>query len=388
MDESFCWKCGSKKVIKKGKSVSKWKSFWKQRFQCLACNHKFISKKKHLIDYEEKEFVYKTKPIPKIDWSAYNKAQTNEKLMIFSLIDELLDLISMSQEQKTGRPAIQIRDMVFCMLIKIYTKTSSRAVVSDLELAKRQGYINHVPCYSTLMLYFNDERLQKILKELVHLSGLPLKDVEEHFSIDSSGFSTSQFGRWFDFRFRNKSIITEERVFRKAHIMVGVKTNVITAIEITTQTHADSPQLKALLKKTVLNYDVKEVSADKAYLSINNLELIDSVGAVPLIPFKKNSKGSRGRQGMIWKKMFWYQKNKPQEFYERYYKRANVESTFNMIKQKFTPTLMTKNFVANVNEIMGKALCHNLRCLIYGYFKLGINKKFAEVLTNNQNVTY
>ena len=40
-------------------------------------------------------------------------------------------------------------------------------------------------------------------------------------------------------------------------------------------------------------FTVKEVSGDKAYSSRANLELINDVGAVPYIPFKKGTTGER-----------------------------------------------------------------------------------------------
>jgi hypothetical protein len=50
----------------------------------------------------------------------------------------------------------------------------------------------------------------------------------------------------------------------KAHIMCGVKTNIVTAIEIHGQHAADVKQLTALVDTTARNFAVAEVSADKA----------------------------------------------------------------------------------------------------------------------------
>ena len=45
-----------------------------------------------------------------------------------------------------------------------------------------------------------------------------------------------------------------------------------------------------LVEKTKANgFDVREVSADKAYLSHDNLALVEKLGGVPYIPFKSNS---------------------------------------------------------------------------------------------------
>lgn len=55
--------------------------------------------------------------------------------------------------------------------------------------------------------------------------------------------------------------------------------------------------------QTTQNFNVKEVSGDKAYSSRANLELISELGAVPYIPFKKGITG-RAKNAATWKKMY------------------------------------------------------------------------------------
>jgi len=373
-EQIFCGRCGSKKVKRDGKQISQNKTFWKQKYCCLNCNRKFTNRTKHLMDYEELPFVYQSKPLPKIDWRSYNKAQLNEKAMLMDLIKEIIDLIEIEEIQKTGRPPSRIKDILFCMMVKIYSKLSARRNNSDLEFAKKMGYIEKIPCYATLMNYFNDKRLTKLLQELIELSSLPLCQLTEGvFAGDSTGFSTSQFGRWFNYRNGKEE---DQRVYQKAHLVCDTRTNTVTAVKITTQYGADCPQLKYLVKRTALYFKVKEFSFDKAYLSIENMKTIDSVGATPYILFKKNSKASRGRQGFVWKRMYWLFKKNPQKFFEHYHKRSKVEAVMNMIKQKFGVYLMTKNEMANFNEILCKILCHNICCLISAYYKFDMHRTF------------
>ena len=74
--------------------------------------------------------------------------------------------------------------------------------------------------------------------------------------------------------------------------------------------------------------------------------------------------------------MWLYFKEKPQEFFEAYHKRSNVESTFHMIKQKFNGFLMTRTYTANTNEILCKVIAHNICCLISAYFELKLKTTF------------
>lgn len=76
----------------------------------------------------------------------------------------------------------------------------------------------------------------------------------------------------------------------KAHVCCGVKTNVITAVEIYDRNASDSPQLPSLVETTAETFTLKEVSADKGYIAATNLAAIEKFGAVPFIAFKSNSK--------------------------------------------------------------------------------------------------
>ena len=61
--------------------------------------------------------------------------------------------------------------------------------------------------------------------------------------MDSSGFSTSRFVRWFDHKY---GVARQEHDWVKVHLMCGVRTNVVTAVEIRDR-HAADTQIAALL---------------------------------------------------------------------------------------------------------------------------------------------
>jgi len=222
------------------------------------------------------------------------------------------------------------------------------------------------------MNWLEKEEMTDLLLELIKLAALPVKHLETKFADDATGFSSNQFGRWFSY------IHGEERVCRtwvKAHVMVGTKTNMVTSVELTKGHSADSPKFIPLVEKTCKDFNVKEVSADKGYIGETNLEIVVSHGAIPYIPFKSNNR-SRGH-GAIWKKMWFYQKEHPQEFYEHYHQRSNVESTFSMIKQKFGKDVVTRNFQSQTNEVLLKILCHNICCLIQEYYENNLENIYS-----------
>jgi len=305
-------------------------------------------------------------------WSAYNKSQTNEKLIFMKLLKDLCENIE-QPKYKFGRPTLPFADMLFGSVMKVYTGFSLRRFISDMKIAKHFGLIDKVPCYSSLSNFMNKKEIKPILDNLITISSLPLKEVESDFAVDSSGFSTSRFARWFDYKWGKEK---KYRIWLKAHLMSGTKTNIVTAVKITEGHENDSPQLSELIKKTAENFNLKEVSGDKAYSSRENLKMIDKVGAIPFIPFKRNVSGKRGTLG-VWGKMYHYFIYKNEEFLEKYHKRSNAETIFYMIKTKFGSDIKSKLKIAQENELLIKVLANNLCVVIQEIQELNLKAEFG-----------
>lgn len=383
--EINCPYCKSRNIVSKGTKTFKRAGTYVNRYQCKDCG-KWFGGEFHKIESKlPPPFVYQYRKIAPINWKLYNEIETNEKVTILSLLDELLNLVEIPKPNKTGRPSANMHDIVYSLLLKIYCRLSSRRLISELNIAKQSGYIKNVYSFNTVLKYLGDQRITLILQQLIKLSSDPLNKIEQSFSVDSTGFSTSRYASWFDYKYNKEGL---KRLFLKAHVTIGNLTNVITAITITDQHGADITQFKNLIKKTAISFQIKDVCADKAYLSRENFDLVASVGGLPYIDFKSNARGnSYGELSHIWHKMFMLSKEKPQEFYSHYHLRSNVECTFNMIKQKFGTDLMGKTFESNANEILCKAVCHNLCCLISAYLEFNIdNSLCAQALEKTEIV--
>ena len=126
------------------------------------------------------------------DWKAYNLSQTNEFTLFQDILVELLDtLIEVRLPvQGKGRPFKDLKEMLFCCVLRAYFGKSSRRSVSFLDHAVAKSYIKKKPHFNTLLNYYKEPELMKILKHLIEQSGAPLKEVEQDFTIDASGFST------------------------------------------------------------------------------------------------------------------------------------------------------------------------------------------------------
>ncbi len=309
------------------------------------------------------------------EWHEYDTAQMHEEERYVELLRDLCDGIP-QPEYRFGRPRLPLADMIFGVTYKAYTTMSGRRFMSTLREAEAKELVAKSPSFASNARYLENPELTPLLKSLIEQSASPLKVVETDFAVDSSGFSTSTFARWFDHKYGKERSMQK---YIKVHVMCGVKTHVVTSIEIHPHETADTVELIPLLKKTAETFAVKEVSADKAYSSRRNLHAIHNVGAVPYVPFKGNAVGMGGlttSYDSLWHKMWHFYNYNREAFLSHYHKRSNVESVFSMIKAKFGGSVRAKTPIAQVNEVLCKILCHNICVLIQSIYELGLEPTF------------
>jgi DDE family transposase/SWIM zinc finger len=272
------------------------------------------------------ETVKVTKVTYRQDWTAYNAAQTEEKSRFMELLADLCSNIPQPEQIGAGRPRLPMSDMVFASAYKVYSCFSSRRFTSDLRDAYAKGFVNSTPHFNSVNNYLADPDITPILGNLITISSLPLKSVEHDFAIDSSGFSTSRFVRWFNKKYGKE---VDNREWVKVHLMCGVKTNVVTGAEVSGWAAHDTNYFEPLLERTAQYFQIDEVSGDKAYLSKRNLRLVESVGGMAYVPFKSNSIGHQGhhKRDTLWEKMWHYFNFNREIFLEHYHKRSNTDST-------------------------------------------------------------
>ena len=306
-------------------------------------------------------------------WSAYNAAQTEEIKIFDALLKDLVKAIP-EPEQKMGRPRLPMSETLFCAIQKVYSQLSSRRAHSLFQNAVERKQIDHAPYFNAPSALFNNPNITPILHELVTLSALPVAGLETDFAIDSTGFRTTTFSAYCGIKHGQK----KEHRWLKAHMATGVKTNIVTGIQISTTNDNDSPHFAPLVKDISKNFNISEISADRAYSSRDNFEVVGSVGGVVYIPFKKHAR-CKTRGSPLWNKMFYFFQLNREEFMEHYHKRSNVESTNAAIKRKFGETLKSKNQIAQVNELLAKIIAYNLTVVIHEMYENGISPDFLHV---------
>lgn len=308
-------------------------------------------------------------------WAAYNAAQTAEGDLFPQMLQGLCATLP-NPPQGRGRPRLPISDMAFACVSRVYSGKSARRFDSEVREAMADGLTDSDPHFNSVLRYLRSEEMTEALRLMVELSALPLKAVEEDFAIDSTGFTTSRFERWYDHKWGKER---SRHAWVKLHAMTGVRTNVVTAVEMSSGYSHDNNYFAPLVCTSYANgFNLREVSADKAYSSKRNHALVEKFGGTALIPFKGHIPALQGVMPTMtdtmtpWHRMqhlFAYNRD---TFLSRYHKRSNVETTFSMIKAKFGDNVRSKSEAGQMNEVLCKVVAHNLCVLIASIHELGM----------------
>ena len=306
------------------------------------------------------------------NWEAYNAAQTSEKHRFLELLHDLCKTVPpFPRKDGTGRMPVPASDAVFATVFKIYSTFSMRRFASDLKDAHEKGFITKPLHYNSISAYLTKSALTMRLHKLIRLSSLPFTEIEKTFATDSSGFSVSRLVNW---RTNKKNMKLTGHDWVKFHIICGIKTHVIVAVEIRKRHSHDSPVLPSMLNAAAANFEIDEVLGDNAYASRVNMRAVEEKGGTPYFNFKKSNTGGIG--GIFEKHFLRFCLNR-EEYQKRYSRRNNVEALFSSLQRKFGTHVRSKTKVAMTNEVLAKILCHNLCCLIQSEQEFGVDPTFT-----------
>ena len=389
-ENGFCY------VPSQSKNKSYKVSLKPQRCECpdyeirrQKCKHIFAAQNRfewnflEQLQRDEKRETLKVKEPHKTyrqNWSAYNTAQTTEKAEFQKILASLCKGVG-EPSQANGRLRLPLQDILFACVFKVYSTVSGRRFTTDLSEAQSKQYISDTPHFNSVLRYFDKEMLTSYLEMLIEESALPLTALKKDFAIDASGLSATHGFSWNYAKHEEPRLIAR-RDWLKIHICTGTLTNVVTAVKVTEKYDHDTNQFGALLSETAENFQMRTVSADKAYLSSKNINAAVMNETAPFIAWKSNSKPRKDtNENKAWNMLYhWYALNQ-ESFLKNYHRRSNVESTFSMIKSKFSGSVRAKNKTSQTNEALAKILCHNICCLIQSMNEFGAKPDFWKDVT-------
>lgn len=296
------------------------------------------------------------------DEGLYNKIQENEFLNFFEFVRYLTNYICKGKKMKR---------MIQCLLIwRKFPSLSVRRARGLLLLLKKFGIITvDIPCFKTLSNYNEDNSLQIILDKLIEKSSKSLSVIEHDFATDATGIRTNLFSSWFSIRCKKE---IRRRDHLTVHITTGVKSNIVTALNVEIKSGNDNKIFREHVDKTSENFKVSEFSGDGKYWCKENCRKVIEVGAKPYFKVWKSWAGN-SRGCMSWKMMNLESKNNPEEYKKHYHKRSNVESTNMSKKMIHGEKVYSKLNSARVNEETLRWINHNINVLNRAKYEWKIN---------------
>ena len=320
---------------------------------------------------KEDEFKYEPREEKEIDWSRYDKAQINEindmLLIIRDSVDEAsarlgIDEILDKKKEGPGRPPYHPSDLSKAVLMQQYFSVSNRVAEGLVRLFMEKLRIKEAFSYKTIERAYDDPLVTLILHEIFCMTHEPLKDREHVFAPDGTGLSQSAKQNWENDRRSKKP----KKGYEKMIAMVGCTYKMFSAVKFpeNPETH-ESPFFEPLLSDTSDSFDrIDLVSADSAYLSRDNCDLISDVGALPRIYPKQGltlkKKGSRA-----WKEMLSDFIGDPQKWLRDYHLRSISETSFSVFKRDFPVPLRKRIKIRRKQEAFSRVCGYNLKRLCY-----------------------
>jgi transposase len=296
------------------------------------------------------------------DEALYNLVQENEFENFFDFVRYLSNVVCESSKMKNN---------ITCLLIwHKFPNLSARRAKSFLRFLKRFKIINaNIPCFKTLCNYRAEPIIGNILDELITESSKPLAKIEHDFATDATGIRTNLFSSWYSIRCQRK---IRKRDHLTIHITTGVKSNIVTALNVETKSGNDNKIFREHVDKTSENFKINEFSGDGKYWCKDNCRKVFEAGAKPYFKVWKNWSG-KSRGCMPWKIMNLESKNNPKEYGKHYHKRSNVESTNHSKKIIHGNKVYSRLKSSRINEETLRWINHNINVLNRAKYEWDIN---------------
>lgn len=310
----------------------------------------------------------------KQDWPNYDLAQQNEQAEFRRLLADLCGNLPQPVSQKGtkgGNPFTALSDVIFAVVYKIYSGMSGRRFTTELREAQERGYIGQAVHHSTIARCLENQETGPILHGLIEASALPFKALETEFAVDSSGFSSCKFDRWYEQKWGR---MVSKHSWVKAHAMTGTTTHVVTSVIVDDQCSGDAPQFSPLVRATAKNFTIRQVSGDKAYATVENFQAAEDCGGTGYLAFKTTTSG---KSGGIFERMYHLFCLNKDEYLRHYHRRSNIESTFSAVKRLFGDVVRSKNETAMKNEVLGKLLAYNITLLVHAIYELNLEPQLG-----------
>lgn len=316
-----------------------------------------------------KKFEYMPKANKPIDWSSYSRAQimemNNNLVLIKNMTQEAAQRVKdkIEPKGKVGPPYKKsFEDRAKSVLVQQLFGVADRIAEGLIILFREKlGITEHVTAKDIERAYDN-RYVMVIVQEVFDMTNEPVRDRETCFSVDGTGEPTSIKRNWDNDKDDDKKV----RMFERVIGMVGVHTLMFSDVVLADNPQDnESPYFEELLMGTKERYErIDFVYADGMYLSKDNCNHVESVGAKPRILPKTNTK-LNAKGSFSWKRMLLELLRNPQKWLEEYHNRSLSESANSSWKRRFRKPLNRIIEWRRKFECFARACVHNIRRLGY-----------------------
>lgn len=169
-------------------------------------------------------------------------------------------------------------------------------------------------------------------------------------SIDSTGVGTKLFDRWLSHP------TDRSKDFVKLHVAVDDR-GAVHAVAITDGTTSDIMLFPYLLDD--IDATVGVVRADKGYLSRDNVQMVEDMGAIPYIkPKSSSTMESKGK--FAWRHMQFRCREDPARFLREYNQQKRAEAFFSKMKRRFGSSIRSRIGTMRRREVWMRILILNM----------------------------
>ena len=294
------------------------------------------------------------------DFRAYNAWQCEEVVLTLMKLRSLVETsVIHDWERATGRPRVQRRAIILCLLVKAFENVSYRRLVGYLALYQMILGLAIVPHFNTIAKYGREAGTLQTMSRLFDSTTREFWRVEKTISIDSTGLLLQGSGAW-----RSNKSDDSPRDFAKLHVINGTKTRATLAVRTTRGTWHDSTQHQPLLDKKPADAIAEAMTGDSAYWTRKLCAATRESGLQPYFKPKSNARHWANPKDPF-EKMTRFARQFPNRFAKRYHERSTSESRNATEKMLFGDRLRSRRPTSRRIEVFARETVYNARLMTW-----------------------
>jgi len=311
------------------------------------------------------EMDYEGRPPPKVDWTAYDLAQTRELADMVAMIRELVDAaetrLRERRKRRPGRPATPAADIAKVLLLQAYLEVPNRVAQGLVLLFGEKLGLSREFSYKTIERGYDRRAVRRMLDEVFALTNEPVRGLERVLSVDGTGLPTS-VKQNYERDARSK----EGRGalgYMRAVAVIGTSFKLFAGWRSTEDPAGSELALfpDALREARAHQPGMAVVVGDGIYAGRPQCRLVGELGAVPRFLPRRNA--TLKRFGVReWVDMLQAMARDPQAWFADFHLRSLSETGFSVLKNRKGP-LRKRLSVRKETEGFLDVVAHNIRRL-------------------------